>query len=168
MLSACLDWGLPRVDQVAFGAAWANLVACLFGWREPLLTTTLWIWWQDATQPRLTHLKLLAALLAEAPERFPLEQHAFVSELLLAAAAVDRISSDWVMAGLAAAARRPLRPRAFDEPCHEDGALAAEAQQLHDRLPPGHPARRHCATLRDRAHANIATAEEDDRALVQE
>ena len=48
LLSACLDWGLPR----------------------------------------LAHLQLLAALLAEAPERFPLEQHAFVGELLLAAAAV--------------------------------------------------------------------------------
>ena len=75
LLSAGLDWGLPRADQAAFGAAWANLVACLFGWREPLLTTTLWSWWQDAPQPRLAHLQLLAALLAEAPERFPLEQH---------------------------------------------------------------------------------------------
>ena len=75
MLSACLDWGLPRADQVAFGAAWANLVACLFGWLEPQLTTTLWSWWQDAPEPRLAHLQLLAALLAEAPERFPLEQH---------------------------------------------------------------------------------------------
>jgi hypothetical protein len=109
----------------------------------------------------------LAALLAEAPERFPLEQHAFVSELLLAAAAVDRISSDWLVVGLAAAVRRPLRPRAFGEPCPEDGALAAEAQQLHDRLPPGHPARRLYATLRDQAHAAIASAEEADRALVE-
>jgi hypothetical protein len=75
LLSACLDWGLPRADQAAFAAAWANLVACLFGWREPLLTTTLWSWWQAAPQPRLAHLQLLAALLAEAPERFPLEQH---------------------------------------------------------------------------------------------
>ena len=44
----------------------------------------------------------------------------------------------------------------------------AEAQRLHDRLPPGHPARRLYATLRDRAHAAIATAEEADRALVEE
>jgi hypothetical protein len=144
LLSACLDWGLPRADQAAFGAAWANLVACLFGWREPQLTTTLWSWWQNAPQPRLKHLQLLAALLAEAPERFPLEQHAFVSELLLAAAAVDRASSEWLVAGLAAA-----------------------AQQLHDRLPPGHPARQLYATLRDRAHADIAPAEEADRSLVE-
>ncbi len=75
LLSAGLDWGLPRADQAAFGAAWANLVACLFGRREPQLTTTLWSWWQDAPQPRLAHLQLLAAPLAEAPERFPLEQH---------------------------------------------------------------------------------------------
>ena len=167
LLSACLDWGLPRADQAAFGAAWANLVACLFGWREPQLTTTLWSWWQDAPQPRLAHLQLLAALLAEAPERFPLEQHTFVSELLLAAAAVDRSSSDWLVAGLAAEVRRPLRSRAFGEPCPEDGALAAEAQQLHDRLPPGHHARRLYATLRDQAHAAIATAQEADRALVE-
>ena len=66
---------MPRVDQAAFGDAWANLVAYLFGWREPQLTTTLWSWRQDAPQPRLAHLQLLAALLAEAPERFPLEQH---------------------------------------------------------------------------------------------
>jgi hypothetical protein len=38
----CLDWGLPRADQAAFGVAWANLVACLFGWHEPQLTSTLW------------------------------------------------------------------------------------------------------------------------------
>jgi hypothetical protein len=125
LLSACLEWGLPRADQAAFGAAWANLVACLFGWPEPLLTTTLWSWWQDAPQPRLAHLKLLAALSAEAPERFPLEQHTFVSELLLGAAAVDRSSSDWVVPGLAAAVRRPLRSRAFGEPCPEDGAPPA-------------------------------------------
>ena len=149
LLSACLDWGLPRADQAAFAAAWANLVACLFGWSEPLLTTTLWNWWQDAPEPRLAHLQLLAALLAEAPERFPLEQHAFVSELLLSGAAVDRSSSDGLVAGLAAAVRRPLRSRAFGEPCPEDIALAAEAQRLHDRLPPGHPARRLYATLRD-------------------
>ena len=167
LLSACLDWGLPRADQAAFGAAWANLVACLFGWREPQLTTTLWSWWQDAPQPRLAHLQLLAALLAEAPERFPLEQHAFVGELLLSAAAVDRTSSDLLVSGLAAAVRRPLRPRAFGEPCPEDVALAAEAQQLHDRLPPGHHARRLYATLRDQAHAAIARAEEADRALVE-
>jgi hypothetical protein len=158
LLSACLDWGLPRADQAAFGAAWANLVACLVGWREPQLTTTLWSWWQDAPEPRLAHLQLLAALLVEAPERFPLEQHAFVNELLLAAAAVDRSSSDLLVAGLAAAVRRPLRPSAFGEPCPEDVALAAEAQQLHDRLPPGHPTRRLYATLRDQAHAAIATA----------
>jgi hypothetical protein len=47
-------------------------------------------------------------------------------------------------------------------------ALAAEAKQLHDRLPPGHPARRLYATLRDQAHAEIATAEEADRALLEE
>ena len=168
LLSACLDWGLPRADQAAFGAAWANLVACLFGWREPQLTNTLWSWWQDAPQPRLAHLQLLAALLAEAPERFPLEQHAFVGELLLSAAAVDRTSSDLLVSGLAAAVRRPLRPRAFGEPCPEDVALAAEAQQLHDRLPPGHLARRLYAILRDQAHAAIARAEEADRALVEE
>jgi hypothetical protein len=167
LLSACLDWGLPRADQAAFGAAWANLVACLFGWREPQLTTTLWSWMQDAPEPRLPHLQLLAALLAKAPERFPLEQHAFVSELLLAAA-VDRTSSDLLVAGLAAAVRRPFRPRAFGEPCPEDGALAAEAQQLHDRLSPGHPARRLYAALRDQAHAAIASAEEADRALLEE
>jgi len=167
LLSACLDWGLPRADQAAFAAAWANLVACLFGWREPLLTTTLWSWWQAAPQPRLAHLQLLAALLAEAPERFPLEQHTFVSELLLAAAAVDRTSSDLIVAGLAAAVHWPSRPGAFGEPCPEDVATAAEAQQLHDRLPPDHPARRLYATLRDLAHADIATAEEADRALVE-
>jgi hypothetical protein len=105
LLSACLDWGLPRV----------------------------------------AHLQLLAALLAEAPERFPKEQHAFVGELLLAAAAVDRSRSDWLVAGLAAA-----------------------AQQLHDHLPPGHPARRLYATLRDQAHVEIATADVADRALVEE
>ena len=159
---------MPRPDQAAFAAAWANLVACLFGWREPQLTTTLWSWWQDAPQPSLAHLQLLAVLLAEVPERFPLEQHAFVGELLLSAAAVDRSSSDWLVAGLAAAVRRPLCFRVFGLPCPEDGALAAEAQQLHDRLPPGHPARRLYATLRDRAHAAIATAEEADRALVEQ
>ena len=167
LLSACLDWGLPRADQAAFGAAWANLVACLFGWREPQLTNTLWSWWQDAPQPRLAHLQLLAALLAEAPERFPLEQYAFVGELLLSAAAVDRSSCDWLVAGLAEAMSWPLRPRAFGEPCPEDGAIAAEAQQLHDRLPPGHHARRLYATLHDQAHAAIATAEEADRALLE-
>jgi hypothetical protein len=104
LLSACLDWGLPRV----------------------------------------AHLQLLAALLAEAPERFPKEQHAFVGELLLAAAAVDRSSSDWLVAG-----------------------LAAEAQQLDNRLPPGHPARQLYATLRDQAHAAIASAKEIDGALVE-
>ena len=168
LLAECFDWGLPRADQAAFGAAWANLFACLFGWREPQLTTTLWSWWQDAPQPRLKHLQLLAALPAEAPEHFRLEQHAFVSELLLAAAAVDRTSSDWLVAGLAAAVRRPLRPRAFGEPCPEDGALAAETQQLHDRLPPGHPARRLYATLRDQANAAIATAQQADRGLLEE
>ena len=167
LLSSCLDWGLPRADQAAFGAAWANLVACLFGWREPQLTTTLWSWWEDAPLPRLAHLQLLAALLAEAPERFPLEQHAFVGELLLAAAAVDRTSSDWLVADLAKAMSWPLRPGAFGEPCPEDVATAAEAQQLHDRLPPGHPARRLYAILRDQAHAAIARAEEADRALVE-
>ena len=116
----------------------------------------------------MAHLQLLAALLAEAPERFPLEQHTFMSELLLAAAAVDRTSSDWLVAGLAAAVRRPLRPRAFGEPCPEDVAIVAEAQQLHDRLSPGHPARRLYATLRDQAHADSATAEVADRALVEE
>jgi len=168
LLSACLDWGLPRADQAAFAAAWAKLVACLVGWREPQLTTTLWSWWQDAPQPRLAHLQLLAALLAEAPERFPLEQHAFVSELLLAAAAVDRTSSDWLVAGLAAAVRRPLRSRSFGEPSPEDVAIAAEAQQLHDRLSPGHPARRLYTTLRDQAHAAIVSDEEADRALLEE
>ena len=167
LLSACLDWGLPRADQAAFGAAWANLVACLFGWREPQLTTTLWSWWQAAPQPRLAHLQLLAALLAEAPERFSLEQHTFVSELLLAAAAVDRTSSDLLVAGLAAAVHWPSHPGAFGEPCPEDVATAAEAQQLHDRLPPGHPARRLYATLRDQAQAAIATAQQADRALVE-
>ena len=61
-------------------------------------------WWQDTPQPRLAPLQLLAALLAESPERLPL----------------------------------PLRSRSFAEPCPEEVALAAEAQQLHDRLPPGH------------------------------
>ena len=68
-----------------------------------------------------------------------------MGELLLAAAAVDRSSSDWLVAGLAAA-----------------------AQQLHDHLPPGHPARRLYATLRDQAHVEIATADVADRALVEE
>ena len=53
------------------------------------------------------------------------------------------------------------------KPCPEEVALAAEAQQLHDRLPPGHPARRLYATLREQAHAAIASAEEADRALVE-
>lgn len=167
LLAECLDWGLPRADQAAFRAAWANLVACLFGWREPRLTTTLWSWWQDALQPRLAHLQLLAALLAEAPERFPLEQHAFVSELLRSAAAVDRTSSDWLVSALAEAMRRPLRSRSFGEPCPDEEALAAEAQQLHDRLPPGHPARRLYAKIGDQAHEAIATAVEVDRALVE-
>jgi hypothetical protein len=77
-----------------------------------------------------------------------------VDELLLsaaAAAAVDRTSSELLVASLAEAVRRPLRPRAFGEPCPEEVALAAEAQ-LHDRLPPGHPARQLYATLRDQAH----------------
>jgi hypothetical protein len=90
-------------------------------------------WWQDTPQPRLAPLQLLAALLAEAPERFPL----------------------------------PLRSRSFAEPCPEEVALAAEAQQLHDRLPPGHPARQLYATLRDRAHADIAPAQKIDGALVE-
>jgi hypothetical protein len=112
-------------------------------------------------------LQLLAALLAETPERFPLEQHAFVGELLLSAAAADRSSSDFLVAGLAAAVRRPFRPGAFGEPCPEDVAIAAEAQQLDNRFPPGHPARQLYDTLRDRAHADIAPAEEADRALVE-
>ena len=120
----------------------------------------------------MTHLQLLAALLAallaEAPERFPLEQHSFVSELLLAAAAVDRTSSEWLVAGLAAAVRRPLRSRSFGEPSPEDVGIAAEAQQLHDGLSPGHPARRLYTTLRDQAHAAIARDEEADRALLEE
>jgi hypothetical protein len=92
-------------------------------------------WWQDALQPRLAPLQLLAALPAEAPERFPL----------------------------------PLRSRCFGEPCPEEVAvaLAAEAQPLHDRLPPGHPARELYATLRDQACGAIATAQEADRALVE-
>jgi len=53
----------------------------------------------------------------------------------------------------------PLRSRSCGEPCPEEVALAAEAPQLDNRLPPGHPARRLYATLRDRAHADIATAE---------
>jgi broad specificity phosphatase PhoE len=167
LLAECLDWGLPRADQAAFRAAWANIVACLFGWREPRLTTTLWSWWQDAPQPRLAPLQLLAALLAWAPERFPLEQHAFVGELLLSAASVDRTSSDWLVQGLAAAVRRPMRRRAFGEPSPEDVAVVAEAQQLHDRLPPCHPARRLYALIGNQAHEAIATAEEDDRALVE-
>ncbi|MFN7897618.1 MAG: hypothetical protein ACK5Q6_15975 [Cyanobacteriota bacterium] len=124
---------MPRADQAAFGAAWANLVACLFGWRKTQLTNTLWSWWQDTPQPRLAHLQLLAALLAESPERLPL----------------------------------PLRSRSFREPCPEEVALAAEAQQLHDRHPPGHPARQLYDTLRDQAHAAIASATEIDGALVE-
>jgi hypothetical protein len=115
----------------------------------------------------LAHLQLLAALLAEAPERFPLEQHAFVGELLLSAAAVDRSSGDLLVAGLAAAVRRPLRPSSFGAPCPEDVALAAEAQQLHDRLPPGHPARQLYAALRDQALEAIACAKEIDGALAE-
>ncbi len=72
LFTECLEWRLPRADQTAFRAAWANLVACLFGWREPRLTSTLWSWWQDTPQPRLAPLRLLAALLAESPERLPL------------------------------------------------------------------------------------------------
>ncbi|MFZ9754054.1 MAG: hypothetical protein ACO3B3_10950 [Cyanobium sp.] len=155
---------MPRADQADFRANWANLIACVFGWSEPGLTSALWSWWQQAPQPRLAHLQLLAALLAEAPERFPLEQHVFVSELLLSVVDADR---DWLMVRLAAAVRRPLRPRAIGEPCPEDVTLAAEAQQLHDRLPAGHPARRLYATLRDQAHAAIATAQEADRALLE-
>ena len=94
-------------------------------------------WWQDTPQPRLAPLQLLAALLAallaEAPERFPL----------------------------------PLRSRSFAEPCPEEVALAAEAQQLDNRLPPGHPARQLYATLRYQAHAAIAGATEIDGALVE-
>jgi hypothetical protein len=90
-------------------------------------------WWQDTPQPRLAPLQLLAALLAEAPERIPL----------------------------------PLRSRSFGEPCPAEVALAAEAQPLHDRLPPGHPARELYATLRDQACGAIATAQEADRALVE-
>ena len=90
-------------------------------------------WWQDALQPRLSPLQLLAALLAESPERFPL----------------------------------PLRSRSFGEPCPEEVALAAEAQQLHDRLPHGHPASQLFATLRDQAHAASASAKEIDGALVE-
>jgi hypothetical protein len=108
------------------------------------------------------------ALLAEAPERFPLEQHTFVSELLLAAAAVDRTSSDWLVAGLAAVVRRPLRSRVFGEPCPQEVALAAKAQQLHDRLPAGHPAKRLYAKIHDRAHEAIARDEEADRSQVEE
>ena len=85
-------------------------------------------WWQDTPQPRLAPLQLLAALLAEAPERIPL----------------------------------PLRSRSFGEPCPEEVALAAEAQPLHDPLPPGHPARELYATLRDQACGAIATAQEAD------
>jgi hypothetical protein len=72
LFTECLEWRLPRADQTAFRAAWANLVAYLFGWREPRLTSTLWSWWQDTPQPRLAPLRLLAALLAESPERLPL------------------------------------------------------------------------------------------------
>jgi hypothetical protein len=72
-------------------------------------------WWQDTPQPRLAPLQLLAALLAESPERLPL----------------------------------PLRSRSFGEPCPEAVALAAEAQQLDNRLPPGPPARQLYAALRD-------------------
>jgi hypothetical protein len=46
-------------------------------------------------------------------------------------------------------------------------ALAAEAQQLHDRLPPGHPARQLYTTLRDQACGAIATAKEIDGALAE-
>jgi hypothetical protein len=115
----------------------------------------------------LAHLQLQAALLAEAPERFPLEQHVFVGELLLSVAAMDRTSSDWLVESLSAAVRRPLRPRAFGEPCPQELALAAEAQQLHDRLPPGHPATRLYAKFRDQAHEAIATAQEAERARVE-
>jgi hypothetical protein len=61
----------------------------------------------------------------------------------------------------------PLRSRSFGEPCPEEVALAAEAQQLDNRLPPGHPARQLYATLRDQAHAAIASAKEIDGALVE-
>ena len=115
LFTECLEWRLPRADQTAFRAAWANLVASLFGWRELRLTATLWSWWQDTHQPRLAPLQLLAALLAESPERLPL----------------------------------PLRSRSFAEPCPEEVALAAEAQQLDNRLPPGPPARQLYAALRD-------------------
>jgi hypothetical protein len=79
-----------------------------------LLTITLWSWWQDPRQPRqprqprLAHLQWLAALLAEAPERFPLNWHAFVGELLLATTAVDRTSSGRLVQCLASAVRRPF------------------------------------------------------------
>ncbi len=72
LFTECLEWRLPRADQTSFRAAWANLVASLFGWRELRLTATLWSWWQDTHQPRLAPLQLLAALLAESPERLPL------------------------------------------------------------------------------------------------
>jgi hypothetical protein len=81
---------------------------------------------------------------------------------------VDRTSSDWLVSALAEAVHRPLRRRSFGEPSHEDMALAAEAHHLHDRLPPGHPARRLYATIDDQAHEAIATAEEADRALLEE
>jgi hypothetical protein len=81
----------------------------------------------------LAPLQLLAAQLAETPERLPL----------------------------------PLRSRSFRESCPEEVALAAEAQQLDNRLPPGHPARKLYATLRDQAHAAIASAKEIDGALVE-
>jgi hypothetical protein len=90
-----------------------------------------------------------------------------VGELLFVAAAVDHTSSDWLAAGLEAAGRRSLRPRSFSEPCPDEVALAAEAQRLHDRLPPGHPARRLDATLRDQARAAIASAKDADSALVE-
>ena len=61
----------------------------------------------------------------------------------------------------------PLRARSFGEPCPEEVALAAEAQQLQNRRPPGHHARQLYATLRDRAHAAIASAKEIDGALVE-
>jgi hypothetical protein len=167
LFTETLDWGLARADQASFRDAWANLMACLFGWSEPQLSTTLWKWWQNAPQSHMPHLQLLAALLGKAPERFAFEQHAFVADLMLSVSTVDRRGSDWLVDGLAATVRRPVRWRGFREPRTEDLALAADAQRLHDRFPEGHPARRLYATIRDQAKESIASDGEADRWLME-
>ncbi|MEJ2444751.1 MAG: hypothetical protein P8Y42_15085, partial [Exilibacterium sp.] len=165
MFRETLDWALPKATGYKFSYRFADLVAGVFGFAEPVFTSTLEFWSVGGND---RHFAVLAAVLREAPNQFVFSEHAFVVRILRTARCVGKSACRAVSSSLFSSAISGGRSGTPGEPYPADVDMKTCAEQVLGSLSKGDPAYALYDDMRRYAEDGIERALAEGRAMDEE